>query len=258
MCPSASRVRSTSAAMARSHGQRSSSVSGWPLRIFSTLLAGWKTSPSLKTPSNPLGERLRDRGFARTGNAHHDQRMDRHLECSLRSCRVACSSAVDQPGGERVRVDVCRRQVVAALDLCKDRPLVRAADKKHHLPAGGEDRACHGHPRHEGCDVCSRNADDPASLIVLRCAWKKRRDMAVRADPEQHDVEQWSCRIEMIRAVEGAQVRFVGAGRRRPDRACRSARHAHFLAAPGGRERSSAPCSCCSGDRRLERTARHR
>src|SRR5579875_3043202 len=34
--------------MARSQGQRSASVSGWPVRIFSMLAAGWKESASAK------------------------------------------------------------------------------------------------------------------------------------------------------------------------------------------------------------------
>ena len=35
--------------MSRSHGQRSSSVSGMPLCIFSTLASGWNASPSAKS-----------------------------------------------------------------------------------------------------------------------------------------------------------------------------------------------------------------
>ena len=45
---------SIQAAMARSHGQRSSSVSGIPARIFSTFAAGWKSSASAnRQPRRP-------------------------------------------------------------------------------------------------------------------------------------------------------------------------------------------------------------
>ena len=39
----------TQDAISSSQGRRSSSVSGWPIRIFSTLLDGWRSSPSTKS-----------------------------------------------------------------------------------------------------------------------------------------------------------------------------------------------------------------
>jgi hypothetical protein len=43
--------------MVRSHGQRSSSSSGWPAAIFSTLARGWKSSPSANSQSSRSARR---------------------------------------------------------------------------------------------------------------------------------------------------------------------------------------------------------
>ena len=74
-----------------SQGQRSSSVSGCPALIFSTLLFGMKFVAVLIGPAQPFGELFGNGAFAGAGHAHHHQRARR--SCGVHRPRKFSGSA---------------------------------------------------------------------------------------------------------------------------------------------------------------------
>src|SRR5581483_8020246 len=125
-------ARAISSAMALSHGQRSSSVRGWPARIFSTLLLGWKLSPSSnrqpsRSPSAAAIVLLPDPDTPITINAQGALARPTN---PLRK-----RGPVDQPDGLTKRARAQRRQILAIEKARQDRLLVMPRYLEQHLAA---------------------------------------------------------------------------------------------------------------------------
>src|SRR3954471_2306719 len=149
-CSPLSQTRAISSAMALSQGQRSSSVRGWPARIFSTLLAGLKLSPS----SNRQPRRSPN-AFATVLLPEPDTPIT--INAQGASTPVTNSprkrGLVDQPDGLAIRARAYGRQSLAIEQARQDRLLVVPRYLEQHFAAGRQRGQGERDPRHEGGNI---------------------------------------------------------------------------------------------------------
>src|SRR4051812_27036520 len=132
-CSPLSQTRAISSAMALSQGQRSSSVRGWPARIFSTLLAGRKLSPS----SNRQPRRSPS-AFARVLLPEPDTPITINAQGASTPATnfLRKRGLVDQPDGLAIRARAYGRQSLAIEQARQDRLLVWPPHPEQHFAAG--------------------------------------------------------------------------------------------------------------------------
>ena len=79
--------------MARSHGQRSSSVSGWPAAILATLASEWNSSPSAKSQPIAVAMPLATVVLPDPGHPHDDDHVTTCHVGTSRSSLFSCAAA---------------------------------------------------------------------------------------------------------------------------------------------------------------------
>src|ERR1700730_15064692 len=125
---------------------------------------------------------------------------------------LRCGIAINQPNELPFRIGACGGQIGSRKHARQDVPLADAADEEQHFACRCQGRKRQSHARNERFEAGFRDPYDPALLLVeLGMTGKERRRVPVRAEPHQHDVEQWAPVREPSRAVKAAKVHLIQA-----------------------------------------------
>src|SRR5579871_2808640 len=122
------------------------------------------------------------------------------------------SVAVHKPNQLSFRIGASSRQICPLQHPGEDLSFGRAADEEQHFACRCQSWKGQGDARDERFEGGFRHPDDPTCLLIqLGMAGEKRCRMAVRAQPHQHHVKQWTPGDELFRAVKAMKLRFVQA-----------------------------------------------
>ena len=250
--------RSISAAIARSQGQRSSSVSGWPALILATLLAG---ETGRRRHSASRGGR---RGVRQSCSCPSRRRPSpparRGSHWPRKSLRKR--GLIDQPDRLADRTGAPGRQVLACEHARQDRALAGARDLEQHFAAGGERGQRQADAGNERLDIGAGHADDPARGFLDRGIIRETARRYGRRGRRPSAPDRTGGGRDRApprhRTISARPRRARRYGRDRPGRRLRSGSDGCSRPARTRPERPRAPCSCCGADRLPARSVHRR